>query len=160
MSGRKWQPGDVGITAGDPGRDPQRFIVQQGPKELRFVYGDGSTLLHPPREDARPLVVIDPEDRQQAERLSVRFHNEFQGERRVIEGGYVDAMQAALREFADPKPRIEEPTGLGAVVEDEDGSLLIRNAPHGSRPWVTIHGATFEWADIDPVRVLSEGVTS
>jgi len=59
-----------------------------------------------------------------------------------------------------PKPA--EPTGLGAVVEDEDGSLLVRI--HGEAappPWQVVDGGSlWYWEGIDVARVLSEGVTA
>lgn len=68
--------------------------------------------------DVRRLVVIDPEDREQVERLveTIRIEAD-KGDRRVIVGGYVDAVQAALREFANPTPPTE-PTDPKARVTD------------------------------------------
>jgi hypothetical protein len=56
-------------------------------------------------DDLRPLVVIDPENREQVERLTNMFGQEransvFHPDRPLM----ADQMQAALREFADPKP--------------------------------------------------------
>ena len=74
-----------------------------------------------------------------------------------------------LTQTAPPKP--DEPTGLGAVVEDAEGvrwTLTMRppatNEPKAS-PWCRDHipasGVKFaEWSEINAVRVLSEGVTS
>lgn len=73
--------------------------------------------------DLRRLVVIDAEDREQVERLRGLYvaeavergamHPQFAGQDELRR----DAMQAALREFADPKPpRIDEP-GTWGVVE-------------------------------------------
>lgn len=65
-----------------------------------------------------------------------------------------------------PKP--DEPTGLGAIVEDRDGvRWTLTMKPPGSTepqrfPWCREHiaanGERFaEWADISVARVLSEG---
>jgi hypothetical protein len=59
-----------------------------------------------------------------------------------------------------PKP--EEPTGLGAVVEDADGERYVGLGDHyggGALRWKGDRGMTFTSYDrIDVVRVLSEGV--
>jgi hypothetical protein len=121
--------------------------------------------------DARRLVVIDPEDAEQVERLAQVYDETFE---RLNPGTYSYAptlgedadnalMQAALRKFADPKPRIEEPTGLGAVVEDADGRLWISNYTSGSTRWrsdrrVNNFVGWRAWADIKAVTILSPGV--
>jgi hypothetical protein len=88
-------------------------------------FTESGRLSDPIVDRALPLVVIDPEDREQVDRLVRSYHNQNLF-------SVVDDMQAALREFADPKPpKPAEPTGLGAVVEDADGSALDpRRATH------------------------------
>lgn len=127
------------------------------------------------REDSKcglcdPVVVIDPEDRKAVERLGDLFADERDkngGQSRLVVGGWADAMQAALREFANPKPpKPEEPAGLGAVVEDLDGRRWVRDLQHNLSPnqwlWSTDEGVASRkgYADIDVVKVLSEGVPS
>lgn len=133
----------------------------------------------------RPLVVIDPEDREQVERLAVayttvesaRSGDEYRAwENRSAEarGRIVDGLAAALREFANPTPpKPEEPTGLGAVVEDADGARYVRDYERGAMPWALTkrtdtngeHVDAYDskarrsYADIAAVKVLSEGVT-
>lgn len=107
-----------------------------------------------------PLVVIDPEDRGQVERLtSIAMDVPQPFSMRI------DDMQAALREFANPTPpKPEEPTGLGAVVEDAKGWKYVRHSG-ALAPWhVVLDGPTPErpwryYSDLDVVRVLSEGVS-
>ena len=117
--------------------------------------------------EARPLVVIDPEDREQVERLAAAYVSEGTQRGYAMPGHQMedrrDAMQAALREFANSKPpKPDEPTGLGAVVEDESGDLWIRTCEPCDRclnkPWQQgpVHK---NWQIVDAVRVLSEGVT-
>ena len=70
-----------------------------------------------------------------------------------------DQIEAQTR---PPKP--DEPTGLGAVVEDAQGVRWIRkgNTSHGE-DWTRQVGEAWSggsWDRIDAVRVLSEGVTS
>jgi hypothetical protein len=67
-------------------------------------------------------------------------------------------MTDALREFADLKPpKPEEPTGLGAVVQDAGGRKWTNT--HRIRAWYHSDLGPYVYADIDAVRVLSEGVT-
>lgn len=76
---------------------------------------------------------------------------------------YHDA--AMVRVPKPPKPN--EPTGLGAVVEDAAGERWIKVYAFGDddRTWA-VHGCVgsiYDWrayADIDAVRVLSEGAQS
>lgn len=110
----------------------------------------------------RPLVVIDPEDREQVERLA----DLLIVERATTDGVVHSGVQAALRSLITP-PKPEEPTGLGAVVEDVEGSKWIRWCSPGAahsfsqQPWQMADGggADTYWSDITAVRVLSEGVT-
>lgn len=109
-----------------------------------------------------PVVVIDPEDREQVERLVGVFSSQrdwWADTRRQRS----NAMQAALREFANPKPpKPEEPTGLGAVVEDV-GDVWIKTETEGAG-WCPSGGSGTVryrcWGDFSPaVRVLSDGLT-
>ena len=112
--------------------------------------------------DLRRLVVIDPEDRAQVERLVRAFPDEWgfeQDEEAFRE--CTEDVQAALREFANPKPpKPAEPTGLGAVVEDAEGSKWVRSERWPEQPWdpCGVRDGGFPWEHIDAVRVLSEGV--
>lgn len=108
------------------------------------------------RHDCRPVVVIDPEDREQVRRLgqSLLAHEDMQ--RATTEN-----VQAALRSLIAP-PKPDEPTGLGAVVEDSEGHLHVRTG-RDYAPWVGGRynpsiGRGRPWSDIDAVRVLSDGV--
>lgn len=147
---REWKPGDVAVNVATG----QRMILA----DLGAIYVWKSTNGHDVLESryARPLVVIDPEDREQVERLVEAF--DWKRDR----GFDTDQMQAALRSLITP-PRPPEPMGLGAVVEDEDGRRWVRTGFTPS-PWTTSFdddsGKNTQYADITVVRVLSEGVTS
>jgi hypothetical protein len=138
-SGRAWVPGSSVVDADGNGWRPDSL--------------DG----------ARPLVVIDPEDREQVERLRVLYH----AQRNTVTGNSATGdMQAALREFANPtRPKPEEPLGLGAVVEDSKGRTYVRH-PDGDnddRPWFDKDGDFYGWDDLDVVdesQILSGGVTA
>jgi hypothetical protein len=140
--GREWQRGDVAFIPG-VGRALMTGCgwLSQG---MRSPAHAVEAYLDP-----RPLVVIDPEDREQVERLG---------------GGTghvnVNWLQDRLRAFADPKP--EEPTGLGAVVECDDGATFVRVGLTIANPWVRAGFGTYHrWSEIDATAcVLSEGVQS
>lgn len=60
-------------------------------------------------ETARPLVVIDPESREQVERLAKAYGELSSGFAELLDEPWTMPamrMRQALREFADPKPRI------------------------------------------------------
>jgi hypothetical protein len=110
--------------------------------------------------EARPLVVIDPEDDEQVGRLlkvwyeidaTIHYSDE-----RII------ATREALREFADPTPtEPDEPTKCYAIVIDHDGAEWVRIAAGSGygRVWARLGGNELaKWAELCAVRVLSEGV--
>ena len=152
MSARDWQPGDVGIVDGGykglvfrcldiANEDEARWMT---PRDGRF-YGSDSRV--------RPLVVIDPEDPQQVERLYGAL---------AARVGMATISEALRSLVALPKP--EEPTGLGAVVEDEDGEKWLRCfGDAGYFVWrkaEDFESRRLRYTDITAVRVLSEGVTA
>jgi hypothetical protein len=111
---------------------------------------------------------IDPEDREQVEQLAKVMDDEFArrgwANQSTPDPDVVDAIQAALREFANPTPppKPEEPTGLGAVVEDAEGERYVND---GLGHWLRLgqgNGFFGHWTytDVPAVRVLSEGVTA
>ena len=51
-----------------------------------------------------------------------------------------------------------EPTGLGAVVEDAEGERWVQFSSKTGNWWRNRQGQHQRWADLDAVRVLSEGV--
>ena len=111
--------------------------------------------------DARPVVVIDPEDREAVEGLLNAYYGHPVD---TYLGTLVDQLQAALREYANPKPpKPEEPTGLGAVVEDAAGTRWVRVFAHPDHPGLwrqTASAIERSWRDVDAAKVLSPGVTS
>lgn len=121
--------------------------------------GIGRILAHP-----RHLALIDPEDREQVERLWDLFRDTADDDAR-------DGMQAALREFANPTPpKPEEPTGLYARIKDGKGGTWVRTAEQASvwrRESQNLSGQRYlipqdgceNYANIDVAEVLSEGVS-
>jgi hypothetical protein len=113
-----------GIFAGEWYVGGPRFGSQHGWHEDRI-------------EVIRPLVVIDPEDREQVERLARDHHASghiaaWGAMHENTRAGLVDEMQAALREFANPKPPCGASLTLGKAgalyrcseVEGHDGPHL------------------------------------
>lgn len=98
MTGREWKPGDVAMVNG--------YVAVRSNSDAWYRSSPRDVLLTDSEQpDARPLVVIDPEDREQAERLMLLFaHARWGSESLASLRGIVDHAQAALREFADPKP--------------------------------------------------------
>lgn len=130
--------------------------------EILFVRRWAGDVEVPPVEvkfNGRSLALLDPEDREQMERLAALVppceNPETCGQPKRC---WAKRLQAALREFANPKPRIEEPQGLGAVVERQDGEVAVSiDADLDSSRWADRDGGFHYWSDLDVVRVLSEG---
>jgi hypothetical protein len=168
VSRREWKPGDVALVDGCVALV---WREEGGDSRPSFVYTDrdgDSCSVWANSNDARTLVVIDPEDREQVERVLIAM-TEWAGRvpySDMREDGdltQLDAAQAALRSLIEP-PRPEEPTGLGAVVEDADGATYTR-LDGDFAPWYKtgVHYSDRPWRyfkDLTVVRVLSEGVTA
>jgi hypothetical protein len=165
---REWKPGDVAMVNNvcDP-NEPHAIAMCVLPGvtgEAHFVLPSGVKVWGSTSE-ARPLVVIDPEDREAVQHLA----NLFGTQPDCLANYGFDAMQAALREFANPAPpKPEEPTGLGAVVVDSNDVTWVlagRDLPTTTPDnWRAFDGPCVgDWqpySRIDARRVLSEGVTS
>ena len=169
MPERQWKPGDVALVEVGCWANPRVAVRTGVPSNMGWAYcgeHDGRSTQnwtadsHGTVTPIRPLVVIDPENREQVERLT----DALQGV--GIDTTGWDLVRAALREFADPKPpKPEEPTGLGAVVEDAAGLRWTRVEAGEAKTWNPWFPAgdpdmqPDEWARIDAVRVLSPGYT-
>lgn len=156
----EWSTGDVGLTA--KGRlalrrddTPDGWIDSQGAPWSNRKFPN----------NVRPLVVIDPEDREAVERLLEFLHRaEDSAHPAAYCGSFTcrtDSLREALREFANPKPpKPDEPLGLGAVVEDVVGNRWVRTI-EAHIPWYLNDSGGDVWRDYDAilaVKVLSEGV--
>jgi hypothetical protein len=152
---REWKPGDVATVNGEP----ITFYENEDTSEVMFTNAHGYQ--HPARHlhpDARPLVVIDPDSGVDLSRLWRLLPDNLVS---------IDQLQAALREFANPPPPIEEPTALYAVVLDRTdnewchiGGQVWRSLTSTGQFMVEKH-----WHDTDSplegnVVILSPGVTS
>jgi hypothetical protein len=161
-----WEPGDVAMVNDTTG-GPEHVAICTAPGatgEARWNYGRGDVWSSV--SIARPLVIIDAEDRGHVERLDAVYQSALDAATPF--DSLRDVMQAALREFADPKPlKPEEPTGLGAVVRDAEYKTWVRHEPdngrQGSPDWCWVRtgfvGAQSRrpWSEIDAVEILSPG---
>jgi hypothetical protein len=161
---REWKPGDVAWWEGERIFREGYNENNPGARWMSATNGECWPEEYVSAEEApRPLVVIDPEDREAVERLTNAL-NQF-----ITSGDdYAGGVQAALREFANPTPPIEEPTALYAVVLDRTGNEWCHI---GGQVWrsLTSSGQFMvekHWHDTDSplegnvVRILSPGVTS
>jgi hypothetical protein len=165
MSGREWKPGDVALIPFARGHVRGMYTADGWVcSDMHYPAVHGYT-------DLRPLVVIDP--------VSITGPNET-GEdgdplteianclRRLAEGdhprSYRRRVAERLAEVFDPTPpKPDEPQGLGAVVEDEQGLRWTRvesGEAETRNPWYPALASVqpAEYADISAVRVLSPGV--
>lgn len=109
---------------------------------------------------AKDAVVLDPEH-PSIRYFIDRWFSISPGEAAGIETTVGAARYLAqLIEAQTKPPRIPEPRGLGAVVEDSAHRLWLRhsNSP-GSFPWICEGQGSRGWSEFDGVKVLSEGVT-
>lgn len=139
-----WEPGDVAVVTAANHRDEYEAYYDGDTWRQR---GANMFCVNTPTSH-RPLVVIDPEDFAQVEALAG-------GEGKVN----TYWLQDRLRSLVAPKP--DEPTGLGAVVQDAGDEYVhfgngcwikaVPNAQMYQRTWSHMTAA---------VKVLSEGVSS
>jgi hypothetical protein len=160
MSAREWKPGDVAMvdaewTRSRPFEDCLAVLRARGWERV----SDGAMALNA-NPEPRGVAVIDPEDAEQVGRLLYRIEAAWVV--RILYEGMREALQAALREFANPTPpKPDEPTGLGAVVETANGyRWLHAYCDAGRKQWIDKEGRIKDYEEIAAVRVLSEGVPS
>lgn len=169
MSGREWKPGDVArvtIASRLNGGVSEYIALNVGAFGWHGVSaGEGAGRLTDNEEafriERRPLVVIDPEDHEQVVRLAT-LYNAATVDYTIGARPLADA----LREFATPTPpKPDEPIGLGAVVEGaaytDDVRRFVRVSDRAPAVWMDDESnCRHDWAEIDVVRVLSEGWTA
>lgn len=152
---REWKPGDVGTS-----QYGRVFNTHRG-----WVFDDDSGYTSTNKISGfRPLVVVDPEAEIPDTVLDAFKDAWREADQNGSVGNRVRAgLAAALREFANPVVKPEEPTGLAAVVEDADGDRWVRSRiarggllhAHWENSRTCAHRA---YSDIDAVKVLSDGI--
>jgi hypothetical protein len=114
---REWKPGTVAMVTGPEGT---RRAVRRGGVWINL--DREGYVIDAYAETVRPLVVIDPEDREAVERLAECASR--------LPGVYTSAstrLQAALREFANPKVEV-----FRHYVSSKDGGL---QTAHCGKVW-------------------------
>lgn len=117
MSERDWKPGDVALYTG-PTPNEVAFLVPRCANEMHgtgshWHHSGGGWNHHPVIRPAlyRPLVVIDPEDAEQVERLIRAFADARATQSQRYDGGWwaaiVEETQAALVRLARPPEAFE-----------------------------------------------------
>lgn len=127
MSAREFKPGDVAMLATEGGERigfrcgvPSNMGWEYAREVGQATWSSDSTGYATP---IRPLVVIDPEDREQVERLydilsadSMNYEGALVNSRAILPR---TSLQAALREFVNPTPPpLAEPTDPKARITD------------------------------------------
>lgn len=152
MSAREWKPEDVAVIAT---RSSEAAVAVRDAVRGHWVTSDGYW-----RDDwvteVRPVVVIDPESHRDTSRLcAVMRAQGWSG----IGDDAPDDMRDVLREYAQTThSRVDEPTGLGAVVEAIYDNQFVHI---GGGLWQRVGDGTDKpcaFGEIAAVRVLSEGV--
>lgn len=168
---REWKPGQTFLARVDRWDGAQEWpddtsmvrLVALSDGYLEAVEGDpAEPFIIPPGcwGYVHPLLVIDPEDREQVAALLSRYHK-WKWSLDIAEAS-TDDMQAALRSLLEP-PKPDEPMGLGAVVEDREGVRWLRTNPSGSHQWTRKDAGAKGLFDhrpydrLDVIRVLHEG---
>lgn len=166
---REWKPGDVvAITeyVGDP-IPAIRVEAKCGVKHHHVNHDHwhylrpapcGATWTSASDPAAHALVVIDPEDAEQVERLADLLAW-------ALHTSDTPRLADALREFADPKPRIEEPANWLSVIRDNEGIEWYRwsvRPKDRDQAWVPVwdEGRCYPtgWDDIHAVEIVSAGI--
>lgn len=163
---REWKPGDDLPSGGIRFWFNARALeITLGilKREYREAYDE---LLGDIREQvASPVAMISPEDREAVERLLSAYLDNAGGVRPYDHPPhFIDSMQAALREFANPKPpKPDEPQGLGARATDRGGlewaaRTGLHPAPDGmgltERRWGCLNGTASDltWDELIAAR--------
>jgi len=136
MTAREWKPGDVAMARHERSFADDFLVVRTGLSSESYWsaprdWPDGIS-----SKDCiyRPLVVIDPEDREQVERLAAIFCA-------APSSGWVSQMQEALREYAAPTTMC--PSVL--IFAGEEYPCLVP-APHDGITHAHEHGIEWETA--------------
>lgn len=169
---REWKPGDMALVD-CVGEDRLCSWATEchkdvHPREPHWHVARSHTYIDDDGRATRPLVVIDPEDREQVERLVAPLRERGASVGRIpAPDGRIDwdaelvaGVQAALRSLVTP-PKPDEPQGRYAVVEDNKALEWVRADVSGLYQWHSIEGAASHWKgwnEINVVRILSEGV--
>lgn len=152
-----WKPGDVAILTFEkyPDEPGVGVRVRDGEWAHSGRFGSGAAYDEYGGFSARPVVVLDPGNPADVNRLC-----EAIDQQPLTQRPDPYKFQAALRSLISDLT-LDEPTGLGAVVEDSKGRPWIRWSRGTGCVWRCAEVAAFDsraWGKVAAVRVLSEGV--
>lgn len=159
LRGDFWLPHLVNMLDEYRGNSEQRLCADEMIEQIReqMIPKDG----HAVYKTTRPLLVIDPEDREQVRSILDAYYADIDGEAdRRVSDELAENMQSALRTLVQPED--PEPTGLGAVVEDSRGVRYVR-VDYPRYPWHRVVTDTdddpsYTWNTLPrPLTVLSTG---
>lgn len=125
---REWKPGDVAMLVFSTGE--LAIGVRNGPEQTpgwghSGAFGGGSVYDGIGGvDDIRPLVVIDPADTEQVERLTDLMSW-------ALHSDDAPRLQAALREFANPEP--PRAAGGAADLDDEEIERIVQGLAQRAR---------------------------
>lgn len=163
----EWKPGDIALVTSWRGTD--QVALRVAPRSAADAYvwvalnehGDTRGLSDGEVMAANPLVLINPEDRDQVERIYRGWCDSLGGPDLDQQ---VDAMQTALRGFASPTPpKPDEPATWGVVkaacVHSDERRTWMR---HEDGNWYVVGTDTKnnpdDWDSLVDPEVIREGV--
>lgn len=176
---REWKPGDVvtatvddrtnvRLVAGWSKYDPQLRWCEMSP---RWADGDDDDCWYFPSQvsNVRPLVAFDPDELPVAGNLAPTWLRNLAAALARDNTTITTSLEGVLHYLADridetrPPPKIDEPSGLGAVIEDADGQIWVR--VHGDGGPAKWRRADYRdqrepfavWSAIDAAKELSPG---
>lgn len=168
-----WSPGDIALVQCSDGNWRTAMCEPHANRADELVWRFPDRVYRDVESSvARPLLVVDAEDRRAADRLSkslVELMHADGSHEAAADGIHPSIVAAALAELLAPEgpPKPEEPTGLGAVVEDAAGKkwfrMALENQTWPGEVWQEQYDSAdrwSQWQDIAVARVLSEGVTA
>lgn len=156
LRGSFWLPHLINVLDQYKGNSEQRSCADEMIAQIREQMVNPNVV---GKETTKTFAVIDPVEiadkvdcpAPEAARYIARLLRE------VDENNGVPTL-GRLADAFDPTPQIEEPTGLGAVVEDVDGVRWVRiDDPPSIWAASRSDGDRGMWSTINAVRVLSKG---
>lgn len=157
MSEKEWKSGAVVMWC--PPMGIPQVLFRDGYNEMWISEDEGQFVVMP-EDSLRPLVVIDPENREQVEGLGKAFHESdhiapWHDLHHETRDQIVDALVDALCALANPTPKpLPEPTDPAVRVVDRDGDMWARF----NNMWASNEGDVWTWDEVSergPLRIVT-----